>query len=60
MGAAPPDSVVFEKGTREIRCKNGIVTVIAPRDITLGEIQNGLERMVKDAAEKRTTAQCAG
>lgn len=60
MNAAPPDSVVFEKGTREVRCKNGIVTVIAPRDITLGEIQNGLERMVRNAAEKRTAPQCAG
>ena len=59
MNAASPDSVVFEKGTREVRCKNGIVTVIAPRDITLGEIHNGLERMVRNAAEKSATARCA-
>lgn len=56
VGAATPDSVVFEKGMREVRCKNGIVTVIAPRDITLGEIRNGLERMVRNAAEKHTAA----
>lgn len=58
MGEAKPDSVVFEKGQHEVRCKNGIVTVIAPRNITLDEIQQGLERMVKDAAEKRTAEVC--
>lgn len=59
MDAAPPDSVVFPKGEHEIRCKNGFVTVIVPKDITLGEVKPGLERMVRDAAEKRTEAQCA-
>lgn len=59
MSAAMPDSVVFAEGTREVRCKNGIVTVVAPRDITLGEIHAGLERMVRDAAKRRTKAQHA-
>lgn len=52
MKPEKPDPVVFRKGTRTIRHKYGVVTVVAPRDITLGEIRPGLERMMRDARSK--------